>query len=89
MSDLQTFGEKAVGREVGIQHAPGSVYTLATREDIGVDGIKVDFANLIDTLNDLRADAGDADVMRMLSLAITDLQTASMWTVKAVTWKMN
>jgi len=88
MSDLQTFGEKAVGREVGIQHAPGSVYTLATGSNIEVDAIKLDFANIIDTLNDLRAGTGDSEVKRLLSLAITDLQTASMWTVKAVTWKI-
>jgi hypothetical protein len=52
-----------------------------------VDAIKLDFANIIDVLNDLRAEADDAEVKRMLSLAITDAQTAQMWAVKAVTWQ--
>ena len=70
-----SFGEKAVGRTFN----PGS--------NVEVDEIKLDFANIIDVLNDLRAEADDAEVKRMLSLAITDAQTAQMWAVKAVTWQ--
>ena len=29
----------------------------------------------------------DDEVKRMLSIAITELQSAQMWAVKAVTWK--
>jgi hypothetical protein len=70
-----TFGEKAVGRTFN----PGSI--------LEVDEVKLDFANIIDTLNDMRTESGDAEVKRMLSLAITDAQTAQMWAVKAITWK--
>jgi hypothetical protein len=70
-----SFGERAVGRTFN----PGS--------NVEVDAIKLDFANIIDVLNDLRAEADDAEVKRMLSLAITDAQTAQMWAVKAVTWQ--
>jgi hypothetical protein len=70
-----TFGEKAVGRTFN----PGNI--------LEVDEIKLDFANIIDTLNDMRTETGDAEVKRMLSLAITDAQTAQMWAVKAVTWQ--
>jgi hypothetical protein len=70
-----TFGEKAVGRTFN----PGN--------NLEVDEIKLDFANIIDTLNDMRTETGDAEVKRMLSLAITDAQTAQMWAVKAVTWQ--
>jgi hypothetical protein len=70
-----TFGEKAVGRTFN----PGSIPE--------VDEVKLDFANIIDTLNDMRTESGDAEVKRMLSLAITDAQTAQMWAVKAITWK--
>jgi hypothetical protein len=82
MSNEQSYGEKAVGRKVGNQGAP---FSDIERK---VDEIKLDFANIIDELNDLRAEAGDAEVMRMLSLAITEAQTASMWAVKAITWKI-
>jgi hypothetical protein len=81
MSNEQSYGEKAVGRKPGNQGAPFSDIELKVNE------IKVDFANIIDELNDLRAEAGDAEVVRMLSLAITETQTASMWAVKAITWK--
>lgn len=82
MSNEQSFGEKAVGRE------PVNPGVPISDIDLKVSGIKLDFANIIDDLNDLRAEAGDADVMRMLSIAITESQTASMWAVKAVTWKI-
>jgi hypothetical protein len=82
MSNEQSYGEKAVGRK------PVNHGTPLSEVELKVDGIKVDFANIIDDLNDLRAEAGDAEVMRMLSIAITELQTASMWAVKAVTWKI-
>lgn len=68
-----TFGEKACG----VSFNPGG------RED--VDKIKRAFANVVDLLNEHRLDASP-DVARMLSIAITETQTAQMWAVKAVTW---
>lgn len=69
-----TFGEKAVG----VSFNPGG--------DVRVDNIKRQSAALIDGLNHERNVATDSEVKRMLSVAITELQTAQMWAVKAVTW---
>jgi hypothetical protein len=69
-----TFGEKAVG----LTFNPGG--------NLEVNLIKADFAKIIDLLNDKRATA-TGDVNRMLSIAITEAQTAQMWAVKAVTWQ--
>lgn len=71
-----TFGEKACG----VSFNPGG------RED--VDKIKRAFADVVDLLNEHRLDA-TPDVARMLSIAITEAQTAQMWAVKAVTWGNN
>jgi len=68
-----TFGEKAAG----VSFNPSA--------DPMVADIKKRFADLIDLLHNLRGPA-DADVARMLSIAITEAQTAQMWAVKAVTW---
>ena len=69
-----TFGEKAVG----LTFNPGG--------NVEVNLIKEHFANIIDLLHDKRATAGH-DTNRMLSIAITEAQTAQMWAVKAVTWQ--
>ena len=72
-----TFGERAVG----IGFNPGG--------NVPVDQIKERAAALIDTLNDYRNAAEDREVKRMLSVAITEVQTAQMWGVKGVTWNLN
>jgi hypothetical protein len=69
-----TFGQRAVG------------YTFNPSNSPQVDEIKQEFAIVIDTLNDLRDTAPSSEVARMLSIAITEAQTAQMWAVKAVTW---
>lgn len=72
-----TFGEKAVG----LTFNPGG------RED--VDACKRGFAAEIDRMHDLRlaaADARDQEKVRLCSVAITELQGAQMWAVKAITW---
>lgn len=75
MNEL-TFGQKACG--VGFN--PGG------RED--VDLIKRKFAELVDLLNEHRLfDDSSPEARRMLSIAITEAQTAQMWAVKAVTWQ--
>lgn len=74
MSEL-TFGQKACG----VSFNPGG------RED--VDLIKRTFAEVVDLLNVHRSmDDASPEVKRMLSIAITETQTAQMWAVKAVTW---
>jgi hypothetical protein len=72
-----TFGEKACG----VAFNPSN--------DDAVSIIKAKFADIVDTLNDYRDGTSNKEVARMLSIAITDSQTAQMWAVKAVTWKHN
>jgi hypothetical protein len=71
-----TFGEKAVG------------LSFNPSNNAEVDQIKREFAKIIDTLH-LRRSSADTipDQARMLSIAITEAQTAQMWAVKAVTWR--
>ena len=70
-----TYGEKAVG----LSFNPGGSEL--------VNQIKTEFAKIIDTCNALRAGTESAEVKRMMSVAITEAQTAQMWAVKAATWK--
>lgn len=73
-----TFGEKACG----VSFNPGGLPE--------VDSIKSQFAALVDDLHDRRLRAGvldDKEAARMFSIAITEVQTAQMWAVKAATWK--
>lgn len=69
-----TFGEKAVG----LIFNPSS--------DPDVQTIKEACARIIDFCHDLRQKSSP-DKDRMLSLAITEIQTGQMWAVKAITWK--
>lgn len=79
MSDVpmreMTFGEKAVG----LTFNPGG--------NEAVNKIKEQFAYTIDSLHTLRNQAESPEIKRMLSIAITEAQTAQMWAVKAVTWQ--
>jgi hypothetical protein len=72
-----TFGEKACG----VSFNPGGNLSVAL--------VKQEFANLVDNLNLRRQEATDAEVKRMLSIAITEAQTAQMWAVKAITWSQS
>lgn len=38
-------------------------------------------------MNDLRAISDSQEQKRLCSVAITELQTAQMWSVKSLTWK--
>ena len=71
----QTFGQKAVG----LSFNPSG--------DDAVAQCKQRFADAIDQMNDLRNSASSPEVKRMASIAITELQTAQMWAVKALTWQ--
>lgn len=70
-----TFGEKAVG----LSFNPSA--------DPQVHAIKVTYADLIDTLNEIRNHANSGEQARLLEIAIVEAQGAQMWAVKAVTWK--
>lgn len=69
-----SFGEKAVG------------LTFNPSNDSLVQAVKENYADIIDAHNDARNKATDPEVKRMFSVAITELQTAQMWAVKAITW---
>lgn len=70
-----SFGQKAVG----LKFNPSG--------DEAVENCKMMFAALIDQQNDLRRDAGhDPEKARLASIAITEIQAAQMWAVKAITW---
>jgi hypothetical protein len=70
-----TFGEKAVG------------LTFNPSADPTVHAIKSKCADLIDEIHELRTNQPSSDVARMASIAITEIQTAQMWAVKAATWR--
>lgn len=70
-----TFGEKAVG------------ITFNPSSNPMVDAIKGKSAELIDVLHTLREATPNSEIKRQLSIAITEVQTAQMWAVKAVTWQ--
>lgn len=74
MEQELTFGEKAVG------------LTFNPSGDPMVNEIKLLFSKIIDRLNNERG-LDRTEKARLLSVAITEAQTAQMWAVKAVTWK--
>ena len=51
-----------------------------------VNDIKHRFADLIDIMHSLRAEAASPEAKRLASVAITEAQTAQMWAIKAITW---
>lgn len=70
-----TFGAKAVG------------LSFNPSDSNAVDVCKQGFAQLIDQMNDLRQLNPSTEIARMASVAITEMQTAQMWAVKAITWR--
>ncbi len=70
-----TFGEKAVGLNFNPSNDPK------------VQEMKVAYAKIIDTLNDLRNGSESQEQKRHCSIGITDAETAQMRAVKAITWK--
>ena len=71
-----TFGQRACG----VSFNPGGNPTVSQ--------IKADFAEIVDKLHGVRQVCNDGEKARMLSIAITELQSAQMWAVKAVTWNL-
>jgi hypothetical protein len=70
-----SFGEKAVGLN----------FNPSANDEVGQ--IKKKFADIIDNLDNLRGGATSYEIKRMYSIAITEVQTAQMWAVKAITWQ--
>lgn len=70
-----TYGEKAVG------------LTFNPSGDAKVhDEVKRLFAQIIDICAEIRTEAGQGEKGRLLSVAITEAQTAQMWAVKGITY---
>lgn len=70
-----TFGQKAVGIN----------FNPSNNDDVYI--CKKRYADSLDEMNDLRAISDSQEQKRLCSIAITELQTAQMWSVKALTWK--
>lgn len=70
-----SYGEKAVG----LSFNPSG--------DDEVHACKAAFAAEIDRMNELRQTAETPEQARLASVAITEMQTAQMWAVKALTWR--
>ena len=70
-----TFGEKAVG----VNFNPS--------QDEGVAKVKAIMGAAIDQMNDFRSNTDSGEAKRLASIAVTELQGAQMWAVKAITWK--
>lgn len=70
-----SFGQKAVD----INFNPSG--------DDQVGLCKQAFANEINRMNDLRSISTSPEQKRLCSVAITEMQGAQMWCVKALTWK--
>ena len=80
MSELNQAPELSFGmKAVGLNFNPSG--------DDKVALCKLGFANEIDRMNNLRVETNSPEVKRLCSIAITELQTAQMWAVKALTWK--
>jgi len=69
-----TYGQKAVGLTF---NPSGNPY---------VNEIKEAYAKIIDQLNDMRTPERN-ETNRLISVAITEAQTAQMWAIKAITNK--
>jgi len=70
-----TFGQKAVG----LKFNPGG--------SIIVNACKQNFADEIDRMHNIRSKTESPEKRRLASIAITELQAAQMWAVKAITWE--
>lgn len=70
-----TYGEKAVG----LTFNPGGSAI--------VQEVKEAYAKIIDTLHAIRTGTESAEIKRLMSIAITEAQTAQMWAVKGITWQ--
>ena len=70
-----TYGEKAVG------------LTFNPSGDADVQRVKKLYAAIIDLLAERRSNTPPSETARLLSVAITEAQTAQMWAVKGITFR--
>jgi hypothetical protein len=77
--EYQELVDSYGGKAVGLTFNPSKL--------LSVQVIKTSHADLINEIDQTRTDATDPEVKRMCSLAITHLQEAQMWAVKALTWE--
>ena len=67
---------------------PVATYPTLNEDEVRrVVTIKEKTGDLVAYLKTLRDSFHDAEVQRALAIAITDVETASMWAVRAVTWR--
>ena len=78
--ELNTTGPSFGQRACGVSFNPGGLEE--------VNKIKEACANVVDILHTYRENTDDPEVKRMLSVAITDVQSGQMWSVKGVTWNV-
>lgn len=79
--DQATLEASFGGKAVGLKFNPSG--------NKDVEQIKTQCAELVNSLQFLRNQTEDGEKKRMYSVAITEIQTAQMWAVKAVTWGSN
>ena len=70
-----SYGMKAVG------------ITFNPSGDPSVGLCKTIMARAIDQMDELRQSSASTEQKRLCSVAITEMQAAQMWAVKALTWK--
>lgn len=93
-------GQEFVVSEAPLDHVTSlhdeREYTIAERmagvpfnpgNNSDVANCKEEFAACISRMLAAREASSDPEVKRMASIAITEMQTAQMWAVKALTWK--
>jgi len=66
---------------------PAHHHGLSEDEARRVAKVKADIGDVVTYLKALRDTVHDAEVQRMYSIAITEVETGSMWAVKAITWR--
>lgn len=76
--DHKELVESYGGKAVGLDFNPSKL--------MSVQVMKINYAGIINDLDQTRTDATDGEVKRLCSVAITEAQTAQMWAVKALTF---
>jgi len=61
---------------------------LSEDEERRVSRVKSEFDNVIGYLKVLRDSVHDSELQRMYSISITEAEAASMWAVRAITWRV-
>lgn len=69
----QTFGEK----RIKVNFNPMIIDKIMLK--------KKEFAHLIDELESLKKETNDSEKLRVIEIAQTSIESAAMWTIKAMT----